>query len=65
MPHQTFNVGMDYAVFLPNTHVKKAQNIIKKCGFEGIDAGYIEKGERQVVIKPKGIVYKSETLNIR
>lgn len=63
--YQTFNMGMDYAIFLPNIHVKKAQNIIKKCGFESIDAGYIDKGERQVVIKPKNIVYKSETLNIR
>ena len=63
--YQTFNMGMDYAIFIPEKHVKKAKSIIKKCGFEAIDAGYVEEGERQVVIKPKNILYKSETLNIR
>ena len=43
----------------------KAQKIISKFGFESIDAGFIEKGERQVIIKPKNIIYKSETLDLR
>lgn len=63
--YQTFNMGMDYAIFLPQKYIKKAKSIVKKCGFEGIDAGYVEKGERQVFIKPKNIVYKGESLNIR
>lgn len=63
--YQTYNMGMDYAIFLPKIHVKKARSIIKKCGFGSIDAGYVKKGERQVVIQPKGITYKGETLNVR
>lgn len=61
----TYNMGMDYAIFLSQKDIKKAQEIIKKNGFKSIDAGYIEKGERQVIIKPKNIVFKSSTLDLR
>ncbi len=61
----TYNMGMDYAIFLSEEDVEKTQRIITKNGFESIDAGYIKKGERQVVIEPKKIVFKSETLNLR
>src|SRR3990167_153744 len=53
--YQTFNMGQDYAIFVSPKDVKKTQEVIKKNGFESIDAGYIQKGERQVIIKPKGI----------
>ncbi len=63
--YQTYNMGQDYAIFMPAKDVKKAQSIIKKNKFQSINAGYIEKGERQVVIKPKNITYKGETLDLR
>ena len=63
--YQTFNMGMDYAIFLPKKDIKKAQRIVKKNGFESLDAGYVEKGERQVIIKPKNIIFKSYTLELR
>lgn len=63
--YQTFNMGMDYAIFLPQKDVKQAQNIIKKNRFESLDAGYVEKGERQVIIKPKNLLFKGETLDLR
>ncbi len=63
--YQTFNMGMDYAIFLPEKHIKKAQEIVKKNKFKSIDAGYVEKGERQIIIKPKNIVFKSDTLDLR
>ncbi|MBI2027992.1 MAG: phosphoribosylformylglycinamidine cyclo-ligase [Candidatus Levybacteria bacterium] len=63
--YQTFNMGMDYAIFIPQKHVLKAQKIIKKHKFQSIDAGYVEKGKRQIIIKPKDIIYKSETLDLR
>lgn len=61
----TYNMGMDYAVFMPKKDIKKAQKIVKKNGFESLDAGYVEKGKRQVVIKPKNITFKSNTLDLR
>lgn len=63
--YDTYNMGMDYALFLPEKDIKKAQAIVRKNGFESLDAGYIEKGERKVVIQPMDITYSSETLNLR
>lgn len=63
--YQTLNMGQDYAIFLPHKEVKKAQGIIEKNSFESLNAGYVEKGPRQVVIKPKNITFRSETLDLR
>lgn len=63
--YEEFNMGMDYAIFLPPEDMAKALKIVQENGFEGLDAGYIEEGERQVIIKPKNITFKSETLNLR
>lgn len=61
----TYNMGQDYAIFLPKEDMQKALEIVEKNGFEGIDAGFIEEGERQVIIKTKNITFKGETLNLR
>lgn len=63
--YETFNMGQDFAIFLPAEDVKKAQEIVEKNRFESIDAGYIEKGNRKVIIKEKDIVFEGETLNLR
>ncbi len=63
--YQTYNMGQDYAIFVSPKDVKKTLDVIKKSGFDGLDAGYVEKGERQVVIKPKDITFKGETLDLR
>ncbi len=63
--YETYNMGQDYAIFLPKKDVEKAQEIIRENGFESLDAGYIEEGERQVIIKPKNIVFKGESLKVR
>ena len=63
--YETYNMGQDYAVFLPKKDIKKALDVTRKNGFEGLNAGYVEKGERQVIIEPKKITYKGETLNVR
>lgn len=63
--YQTFNMGQDYALFLPAKDVAKAQTIIKKNKFISLDAGYVKKGPKQVIIKPKNLVYKGETLDLR
>lgn len=63
--YDTYNMGMDYAIFLPVKDIADAQQIVKKNGFESLDAGYIEKGERKVVIKPLDIVFEGESLKVR
>ncbi len=63
--YETYNMGQDYAIFLPAKDIKAAQEIIKKNKFESLDAGFVKKGTRQVVIKPKNITFKGETLDLR
>jgi len=61
----TYNMGMDYALFLAKKDVRQAQKIICKQGFESLDAGYVKKGPRQVIIQPKNIIFKGQTLDLR
>lgn len=63
--YHTYNMGQDYALFIPEKHIKKAQAIVRKNKFQGLDAGYIEKGERKVIIQPKNITFTSESLSLR
>jgi phosphoribosylformylglycinamidine cyclo-ligase len=63
--YQTYNMGQDYVLFVPKKDVAKTLKIIEKNGFKALDAGYIEKGERKVVIKPKNLVYAGDTLDLR
>lgn len=63
--YSTYNMGQDYAIFLPIEDVTKAQEIISKNGFESLDAGYLEKGERKVIIKSKDIVFEGNSLDLR
>ena len=63
--YETFNMGMDSAIFLPAKDVKKAQKIIAKNRFKSLDAGSLQKGEKRVVIKPKNLIFEGSTLNVR
>lgn len=63
--YETYNMGMDYAIFLPEKDVEKAQKLVKKNGFESLVAGQVEKGEKQVIIEPKNILFKGSTLHLR
>ena len=61
----TYNMGQDYAIFVPSSDVVKAMQIISENGFESIDAGFLEEGKRKVVIKSKNITFEGETLDLR
>jgi len=58
-------MGQDYAIFVNQRNVKKAQSIISKNKFQSLDAGYVSRGPRQVILKPKNITFTSETLDLR
>ncbi len=61
----TYNMGQDYAIFVPASDVEKAQKIISQNGFESLDAGYLREGERKVVVNPKNITFDGKTLDLR
>lgn len=63
--YQTYNMSMDYALFLPSKDIRKAQMIIRQNGFESLEVGYVKKGKKQVIIQPKQLIYGAETLNLR
>ncbi|MEK7580686.1 MAG: AIR synthase related protein [Patescibacteria group bacterium] len=63
--YDTYNMGQDYALFVGKNDVEKTMNIISKNKFLPLDAGFIEKGERQVIIKPKNITFSAQTLDLR
>ncbi len=61
----TFNMGAGFAVILPEEESDKAAEIITNSGFKAIIAGKVQAGEKQVIIKPLNITFKSDSLNIR
>lgn len=61
----TYNMGQDYAIFISDQEVEKARKIIQDNGFECLDAGYVDEGERKVVIEQKNITFKSSSLDLR
>ncbi len=63
--YQTYNMGQDYAIFVAAEAVQKTLKIVQENNFQAIDAGTVQTGEKQVVIKPKNLVFKGETLDLR
>ncbi|HSW88436.1 MAG TPA: AIR synthase related protein [Candidatus Saccharimonadales bacterium] len=63
--YDTYNMGMDYALFLPEKDVEKALDIIHSHRFHAINAGVVERGKKQVIIEPENITFSEETLHMR
>lgn len=63
--YETYNMGMDYALFVAKKDVFKAQEIIDKNGFRSLEAGFITRGKRRVIIRPKKLVFEADSLNLR
>lgn len=63
--YETYNMGMDYAIFLPERDIEKAQGIVKQNRFESIDAGYVMIGKRQVIIKPRNVILEGKSLQLK
>ncbi|MCJ7740012.1 AIR synthase-related protein [Candidatus Microgenomates bacterium] len=60
-----FNMGAGFAVYVPEKEAQKVLKIASKHKIKAYKAGVVEKGEKQVIIEPLNITYKSEELNIR
>jgi phosphoribosylformylglycinamidine cyclo-ligase len=63
--YQTYNMGQDYMIIISQKDVQSALNIISKNNFKAIDAGVVKSGEKQVIIKPKNLIFKGESLDLR
>ncbi|HUV71935.1 MAG TPA: AIR synthase related protein [Clostridia bacterium] len=64
--YANFNMGAGFAVFMPEQSVGLAKLIAKeKHGFDSGKAGDVENGPKQVIIRPKKLVFQAETLGVR
>lgn len=64
--YANFNMGAGFAIFMPEESVELAEQIARNTyGLRSGKAGHIETGPKQVVIRPKSIVYKADTLCVR
>ncbi len=52
----TFNWGAGYYVYVPAEEADRAVAIGNKAGYEIMDVGTVEKGERQVIFEPEKII---------
>jgi len=51
----TFNWGIGYYIFVPPSAVEQTIDIGEKSGYDLIDLGKVEDGERRVIFEPKGV----------
>lgn len=56
--YQVWNMGVFVGLIAPKEDKEKMLQVTKKHGIELYELGYVEKGERQVIIKPKNVIYK-------
>lgn len=59
------NMGAGFALFIPEKFVKKTQLIAKKHLLQSWSAGSVEKGKKQIVIRPMNITYGETELGVR
>jgi phosphoribosylformylglycinamidine cyclo-ligase len=61
----TFNMGAGFAMFVAAADVGHALDVARAAGRELLDAGYVEAGPKRVVIRPLGLTFEGDTLQIR
>lgn len=52
----TFNWGIGFYIFIPESEVDKTMDIGKKAGYDLIHLGQVEEGERKVIFEPEGLI---------
>jgi len=57
--YQVWNMGVGYIIIGPKFDVDAVRKVVRRnSNIEVYELGYVKKGEKQVIIKPKNIVYK-------
>ena len=60
-----FNMGAGFAIFIPEKDVTQVLELAKSHNIKAYDYGIVEEGEKKVIIEPKNIVFKKESLQVR
>lgn len=53
---KTFNWGVGYYIFAPAGEVDRILALGKAAGYELMDIGIVEEGERQTIFEPEGVI---------
>ncbi len=56
--YKTWNMGVGLVVFAPQSDARKLSAACSRCGLMCYDMGYVESGDKEVVIAPLDITYK-------
>lgn len=59
------NMGAGFALYVIEAEATQVIGVARKLGLRAFVAGHIEKGDKKVVIKPKGLEYAGGTLAVR
>ncbi len=60
-----YNMGAGFALFVPSKSVDKVLTAVYSLSMKALNAGFIKKGPRQVIIEPLNIRFRGEALQIR
>ncbi len=60
-----FNMGAGFALYVSEADADVVVEVASSSGLDAIRAGYIESGDKKVVIRPKGLEYSGSTLSVR
>ncbi len=61
----TLNMGAGFALFVARSDAERCIVAARSAGVAAWNAGTVERGARQVVIEPLGIVYPADDLHLR
>jgi phosphoribosylformylglycinamidine cyclo-ligase len=56
--YKTWNMRVGWVVIAPNSDAGRIRKAVEKFGVGVYELGFVEKGEREVVIAPKNITYR-------
>lgn len=60
-----YNMGIGFTLYAPERSVDPILSKAREFGLKALDAGYVEKGPRKVVIRPINIEFQGNSLQIR
>ena len=60
-----FNMGVGFAVFVAPEQANQVITLAKANGLKAIRGGTVIPGEKQVIIKPKKLTFRADTLEVR
>lgn len=63
--YANYNMGAGYAVYLPEEDAIRAQALLNGLELRSWLAGTVKSGPKQVIIKPKNIVFAASSLGVR